>query len=168
MPIAQSSNYPSTVSFTVSDNNGEESSSSLYVPISWGDNATGTFFIDLIDAVEDLTNGRVERGNSALRFEQTDDNITAAPESEIERKLYIPLAGAGNARVLFSVPSCLFTIEQAGTQIISPTNPLVAALIDVLLNGGPLGAGVISSQGVPMTRLDGFPWVGHVNRRVRR
>lgn len=168
MPLAQNNALPTTVSLTTADNNGLTAASGAFVPRTWSDAQVGNFFVTLIAAFEALTVGRVTNGSRSLQFEQTDNNIVAAPSAEVERKLFIPLAGAGNARVLFSVPAPTFNIEQVGTNVVDPADPLVAALITALLTGGPLSAGIVSNQGVPMSRLDGTPYIGHETRRKAR
>lgn len=151
-------------SMSFQDNNGNTSSMSFSFAT-----ATNTLALALTagnalrDAVANLTNARILGGT--VSFPLVEDAPTAwVPESEVERKLYVPFVGP-NGRVVYSseVPSPLFGLETAGTDIIDVANAAIAAyLVAVTTNAR-------SNRGEALTSpLAGAMYIAHRGRGRRR
>lgn len=154
-----------TIGFYFRDNNGKTSSTSLSL--------TGSvLFVEaqaaaaaLADALQAVSNARLE-DYSIGRTWTNDDTSPIPPESEVERKLRIPFGTAEFADITsLEIPSPVFGIETPGTDVVNPANPLVAAVIDAVLNGAPgTDNGFTTYYSDDLTRV-GTPFVMHRNRR---
>lgn len=158
---------PIGLSFSFRDNNGNNASTSLYLPPA----ITVGFINDAITLIRDplaaLTNARLVGANANIIYTE-DAPAVAPPESEVERKLVL-IFGTGNRRqkVRVEVPSPVFGLESEGTDQVALDNPLVAALATAIINGafGP-GNGFRSISNGDITVLE-RAYIAHRNRSLR-
>lgn len=138
---------PVSVSFSFADNNGNKSQTGLYLPAGITRDALETGVNALRDVLLPVTNATLLGASAGLVFTE-DAPVVAPPESEVERKLVLIFRTSNTRqRVRVEVPSPVFGLEQPGTDAVSLTNPLVAALGTYIINGafGPFnGAQSIS------------------------
>jgi hypothetical protein len=96
------------------------------------------------------------------------NGLTTAPppESEVERKLIVPLGTANFEKIgSLAVPSPIFSIEIADTDQVNPLDLNVIALRDAIVNGAVgAGNGFSTFRGEDYTRTS-VPFVSHRNRR---
>lgn len=158
---------PIGLSFAFRDNNGNNSSTSLYLPpaLSVG------FINDAITLVRDpmvaLTNATLLGANANIVYTE-DTPIGAPPESEVERKLVLIFATTNRRqKVRVEVPSPVFGLEEPGTDAVSLTNPLVAAFGTAIIGGsfGP-GNGFRSVSNGDIIALE-RAYIAHRTRRVK-
>jgi hypothetical protein len=118
-------------------------------------------------ALEAISNARLF-SYSIERVFRNDVTTAPPPESEVERKLRIPLGTAAFPDVTYlEIPSPVFTIETPGTDIVDNANALVAAVIDEVLTGAALpGNGWATYYGADLTRA-GTPFIMHRNRKKK-
>lgn len=104
-----------------------------------------------------------------LRQWVEDAPVAPPAESEVERKLRFSLGTALKPNVAsIEVPSPVFTIEVANTDVVDPANPLVTALISELTSGLLLpGNGPVTHYGADITRADN-PTIVHRTRAAKR
>lgn len=167
MPFAIDPLVPFTVGATIVDNNGNRGNVSVNVPSALNAAELAAWTVALGAALENLSDGYVEKVYQTIVYAQTGVNALN-PTSEVERKLFIPLRGAGNIRGSITVPSPLFSLEQDGTDNVNIANAAYLAFIALLLNGTP-GAenGAVSFTGGQFTALANRPYVTHRTRKRR-
>lgn len=157
-----------SVSFAFRDNNGKLAACSVYYPgtLPYGDVVTAA--TALAADLQAISNAALVGINISGGLTE-DAPITPQPESEVERKLRIPLGTAirENASSV-EIPSPVFSIETPGTDVVSPTNLLLSAVL-AELTLGELGAGngIVTAYGDDITRA-GVATVVHRSRRPRR
>jgi len=151
-------------SMSFQDNNGNTSSMSFSLAA-----ATNTLALALTAgnalraAVAALTNARILGGT--VSFPLTEDDPAAwVAESEVERKLYVPFIGP-NGRVvsITQVPSPLFTLETAGTDVIDVANASIAAYLTAVTTNARSNRGETLSS-----PLAGAVYIAHRGRGRRR
>lgn len=168
MPLVANTVVPATWGFV--DNNNKVSTTSLYLPPSLTLAATDGYVTDLGTAMDALSNAGLNIASWSRGF--FDDLVTAQtapPESEVERKLVLVFGTANRyVDVTIEIPSPVFTIETTGTDEVPVTNPLVAALADLIING-PVGVenGAIAASGLPIISIR-RAYIRHRSRRVSR
>lgn len=155
------------VNLTFQDNNGKVASTGGYLPgaLTLAEvNTRLTAFAAALSAVSDavVVNGQISR----LYIEP---NPVAPPaSSEVERKLVIPLGTANEKPGVSSieVPSPIFGLEVAGTDVVNQTNAALVTLVTLLTEGsiGP-GNGFVTYYGDDITRA-AAAYISHRNRRA--
>lgn len=157
-----------SVTYTFRDNNGKTASTSVDLPgtIAYADAANQA--VELGSRLQAVSDAALT-GVYISSFFYEDAPATPPASSEVERKLRIPLGTADRPAAGFiEVPSPLFTLEIAGTDIVDQTNAALVALKDYLVNG-PVGAdnGAVNGWGVAYTR-SGDAEIVHRTRPAKR
>lgn len=136
---------PPTLTLGTVDNNRRPASTGMYLPSGVTLAGAATFAGLVRDPFLALTQNRLLGASLAFPFRE-DAPIAVIPNSaESERKLVIVFdVDNGRGVVVQEIPSPVFDIETSGTDEVDPSNPLVAAYTDVILNGalGPLNGAV--------------------------
>lgn len=156
MPLERIAAVPLSLSYQMSDNNGNKGGTGVNLPNGIGADDALTFATNLETALAALSNARIDAASVSLPFTQPATyTFVAPPESEIERKLLVTFSDAtGRFKSVMSIPSPVFTLESAGTDIVPITNALIQDLATAVLTGplGP-GNGAVTAQGVDLTRI---------------
>lgn len=157
-----------TVTFSFVDNNGKRGSTSLDYPNNLLLAEVVVSAREIADAMQAVSDASLTYIFFSFTLAQ-DAPVDAATSSEVERKLFLPLGTALNPSLgSVQVPSPVFALEQPGTDIVAPTAPGMAALIDAILSGAAgTGNGPVTASGLDITRV-GTPVVVHRSRRPRR
>lgn len=152
-----------TLTLNFRDNNNKQSSMLFYLPAAVDTLAEGLAAGNALrDAIAPLTNAALDGGSISFPLGE-DAPGTAIPESEVERKLFLPFRGANKRQTyITSIPSNVFTIETAGTDVVDQANPLVAAAIAAII------AQAVTNRGEALLTLAGYPYVDHRNRSASK
>jgi hypothetical protein len=122
---------------------------------------------NLAAALDAISSAQLE-SYGILRQYRENAPVAPAAESEVERKLRIELGTATRLAVSsMEVPSPIFTIEIAGTDVVNPADAAVVNLLDELTNGllTP-GNGIVTWFGADITRAS-TPVIIHRNRKAK-
>lgn len=155
------------VSFSFYDNNNNIASTGVHYPASMS-------YADVVDdaqalagLLEAISNARLSRIGIVATL-LNENQAPPPPESEVERKLSITMGSAeypNSARL--EVPSPIFGLELAGTDVVDPDNAawqaLRAGLVGTVLDPG---GGVSDYRGVALTDVSRAVVV-HRNRKSR-
>lgn len=117
-------------------------------------------------ALQAVSNARLD-AFSVTKPYVNDDPDPAPAESEVERKLVIPLlTSIRGVTSKMEVPSPIFELEVAGTDYVDQANPLLLALVDLLVNGQlGLNNGPVTNQGTDITDAKA-PYIRHRTRKL--
>lgn len=166
MALVQRPVWDLTVTWQDNNNNTATSSVSLPGSLSFAEVQASTNL--LVGAMNSVSDALVS--SYAITRTTVEDAVLAPPpSSEVERKLYIPLGTSQFAKASsLTVPSPIFGLEIAGTDIIDETNGAWTVLRDLLISGliGP-GNGFSTYFGEDITRT-GTPYIVHRKRSPRR
>lgn len=160
---------PWSVSFSFIDNNGNRAVTGVNYPEALD-------FADVLTRATELATRLQAISNASLQVVSISRVLSEnaapvpQPESEVERKLRIPLGTAvrqpGAAAV--EIPSPLFAIETPGTDVVPATNLLLSSVVAELTAGGVgPGNGVVTIEGSDITRA-GTSVIVHRTRAPRR
>jgi hypothetical protein len=158
--MALAADLSPTLTLTLGDNNGKQSNMLFYFPTTVTTIAAAiTRANALRDAVAALTNARILAG--AVNFSLSEDTPgSVLPESEVERKLVLPFRGANRRQTFVSeLPSVIFGVETAGTDVVDATNAAVADYIAAVI------ANAVTNRGEAIVSLGTSPYIDHRNRR---
>lgn len=154
------------VTFTFQDNNFNQSTTSLLyrTTLAYADVLAEAALV--ATAAQALSDARLVSYTVQRKF--FNDDTTAIPATaEVERKLSIGFSDAtGFQKSRVEVPSPVFSIEQAGTDVVDPANPLVAALVTAITLGNlGIDNGAVATGGGDLTKLTATPKVIHRGRK---
>lgn len=156
------------VNFTFRDNNGKIGACSVYYSSARTFDEVNTALADLRSALESASNAKLV-DYSILRLFNNDSQAAPPPESEVERKLRVPLNSVQRPNATsIEVPSPVFGMEVDGTDVVDPADPAVVALIDALTQGSiGAGTGPVTWFGEDLIGA-GSPVIVHRSRAARR
>lgn len=144
------------INFFFRDNNRKGASTGLFLPAGITLVNAESRMGQLRDALVPLTNAQLVSGNIRVFLSESTATGTPPPESEVERKLLLTFATT-NRRVKFTqeIPSPVFALEQANTDVVALDNPLLAAYASAVTNGVfTPGNGSSTAQGLDITGLE--------------
>lgn len=143
---------PFQASYTFRDNNGQESTTSLYIPTTAAVADVVTGAQTIAGLLSTLSNAALVRATLVVPFEE---NAVVSPpvESEVERKLALTFRCVNGQSVTLSVPSPLFSFETAGTNSVLG-NAVVVTAANSLIAGFPGGVLPVSNAGSALSRLE--------------
>lgn len=156
------------VSYTFRDNNDKTSAVNVYFPEALDYAGVLAAANSLAVDMQDVSNASII-GWRISRSVVENAAPAAPPESEVERKLRIPLGTVEfeNASSM-EVPSPVFSLEQPGTDVVASGNLLLVQLVNSLTNGGLGGGnGITTILGEDITRA-GVATIVHRTRKARR
>ncbi len=142
---------PYVASYTFRDNNGEESTVTLNLSADAAPADAVAAAGAIANGIAGLSNATLVRYSLSRIFEE---NAPATPpvESEVERKLALSYKSQNLQRVIVTVPSPPFDIEQPGTNIV--TSASVQVFANALIAGFPGGVFLVSNANSPVSVLD--------------
>lgn len=156
---------PVSATYSFRDNNGNVATTAAFFSPTLTLPALLGRAIDYGAVLEPISNASLI--SAAVTILLTEDSIVAAtPESEVERKLVIT-GRTSNPRssVKFFIPSPIFSLDQANTDVPLPTSPELIALIGFLTSGGVLpGNGPVNNAGLDVLGITDAI-VRHYNRQ---
>lgn len=152
-----------TLTLNFRDNNNKVSSMLFYLPAAVDTIAEAVAAGNALrNAIAPLTNAALDGGSVSFPLGEDAPGV-AIPESEVERKLFLPFRGANRRQTyVTSIPSSVFTIETAGTDVVDQANPLVAAAIAAIIAQG------VTNRGEALLMLSNYPYVDHRNRAASK
>lgn len=167
MALALNSIVPAVFGFI--DNNRKQSTTGLYLPSGQTLAYYDGYVQALAAALDALSNAGVQVASyNRGYFDALIDPTVLPPESEVERKLVL-LFGTDNryVSVKMEVPSPVFTLEADNTDEVNPADPAVAALADLVINGGVgFENGAVAAAGSQITTLQ-RAYISHRYRKPR-
>lgn len=130
-----SASDPISVSFSFADNNGNTSQTGLYLPAALTRAELDGALTLLRGPILDVTNATLVGANANVVYVENAP-VVAPPESEVERKLVLIFRTTNRRqRARVEIPSPIFGLEEPGTDEVSLTNPLIAALGAAIISG---------------------------------
>lgn len=170
MPVSASSN-PQIATWTLRDNNNKSATFQIGLPAAFVPDAIASLaWLDSVtDAIIAASNCLVTSLVVSKKYGITGNTVGPSladipPESEVERKLQMTFETDLGTPIILSLPSPVFSVEVDGSDDIPNDAPLLAALIDLIVDGplGP-GNGPVSNQARPITAFR-QAYVTHRNR----
>lgn len=120
----------SSIAFTFRDNNGKVGRAEINLPSTLEPPALVTALTDARTPLLNLTDATLVGASVNISYVE-DEPVAAPATSEVERRLvisgYVPAQGR---RVILTVPSARFTLEQAYTDVVTGTP--IQAVVDYL------------------------------------
>ncbi len=142
---------PYVASYTFRDNNGEESTATIALSAAAEPADVVAAAGSVASAIAGLSDATLVRYSISRQFEE---NAPAAPPAtaEVERKLVLSYKAQNLQRVIVTVPSPAFGIEQSGTNIV--TSASVEVFANALIAGFPGGVFLVSNANSPVSVLE--------------
>lgn len=150
------------------DNNGNYASCGISLPGALPLIEAEASAAALIAAMGVLSTARIV-SYSITRGYENDNTSAPAADSEVERKLVIPLGTNAHRSVSkLEVPSPAFGLELAGTDVVDETDAGIIAIRTLLTQGLPTpGNGFVAYYGADITRT-GTPFITHRSRKPNK
>lgn len=156
---------PVSATYSFRDNNGNIATTSAFFSPTLTLPALIARAVDFGAVLEPISNASLL--SAAINVLLVEDTIQAAtPESEVERKLVLTGRTANpRSPVKFFIPSPIFALDQANTDVPLPTNAALIALINFLVSGGVLpGNGPVNNGGLDVVEVTDAI-IRHYNRK---